>query len=661
MKKNSIIMLIIAMLSVLITNVSASDSQTKVFECSSTIKIEGETSPNTDITLLLLNKGTNRAEIKGSDIKHINQVKSDKEGTFSLTFKYEGDVANLELGVLENGECVDKPIVRKALSEVFHVSAKTIQIGNELTVFADEFNELNIDNLDYDVVVAFYDKDNIMVGVNMVNNAKLKNNGSVNIDVPGNAKYRKVFALASTTIPLANVKMQENFNPIFNNVDNVDKDEITVALIGDSLTQHNRWLGSYKQVLEHFYLTRYPDKNINFVNKGIGAGTATNALIGFDDDIMNRDGKKPDIAIVMYGMNNTTNIAKISDYNTAVKSINTNLDTFKKQMTDLLNKLRDAGVVPVVMSSTIYDVNVKGINEPNENTYGDIYLEGNMQLQKQAEFLKEYCTENNILYIPMNEITTQLTKEIREANNSEDMEVFTLPDGIHPSPNSPGAYLLGAIVAYEQTQNSCVASVTIDASTGKYIADNAEISDVVANSREVQYTYRPKSLPLAANAQYNEIKSKFNYEITSKLNNETIVINNLSSGTYKLTIGGNVLGQYTEEELSSGVNIAINPANPSQVISQKSFDILYDMNNISDISVREYWRKRIAIMRAGVNPDDDVAVKAHYGADQNGYDSYVKLKNEYPEKLSYVQEKFKEARKLCEPNTYTVKLELVTE
>ena len=67
-------------------------------------------------------------------------------------------------------------------------------------------------------------------------------------------------------------------------------------------------------------------------------------------------------------------------------------------MTKLLDKLRDAGVVPVVMSSTIYDVNVKGINEPNENTYGDIYLEGNMQLQKQAEFLKEYCTENNILY-----------------------------------------------------------------------------------------------------------------------------------------------------------------------------------------------------------------------------------------------------------------------
>lgn len=658
MKKNFIIMLIIAMLSVLITNVSASDSQTKVFECSSTIKIEGETSPNTDITLLLLNKGTNRAEIKGSDIKHINQVKSDKEGTFSLTFKYEGDVANLELGVLENGECVDKPIVRKALSEVFHVSAKTIQNGKKLTVFADEFNELNIDNLDYDVVVAFYDKDNIMVGVNMVNNDQLKNNGSVNIDVPVNAKYRKVFALASTTIPLANVKMQENLNPIFNNV---DKDEITVALIGDSLTQHNRWLGSYKQVLEHFYLTRYPDKNINFVNKGIGGGTATNALIGFDDDIMDCDGKKPDIAIVMYGMNNTTNIAKISDYNTAVKSINTNLDTFKKQMTKLLDKLRDAGVVPVVMSSTIYDVNVEGIEDPAENTYGNTYLERNMQLQEQAKFLKEYCTKNNILYIPMNEITTQLTEEIREANNSEDMEVFTRSDGIHPSPNSPGAYLLGAIVAYEQTQNSCVASVTIDASTGKYIADNAEISDVVATNSEVQYTYSPKSLPLAANAQYNEIESNFKYDITSKLNNETIVINNLSSGTYKLTIDGNELGRYTEEALSNGVNIATNPANPSQVISQRSFDILYDMNNKSDSNVREYWKKRIAIMGAGVNPDDDVAVKAHYGADQEGYDSYVKLKNEYPEKLSYVQEKFEDARKLCEPNTYTVKLELVSE
>ena len=660
MKKNFIIMLIIAMLSVLITNVSASDSPTKVFECSSTIKVEGETSPNTDITLLLLNKGTNRAEIKGSDIKHINQVKSDKEGTFSLTFKYEGDVANLELVVLENGECVDKPIVRKALSEVFHVSAKTIQNGKNLTVFADEFNELNIDNLDYDVVVAFYDKDNIMVGVNMVNNAKLKNNGSVNIDVPVNAKYRKVFALASTTIPLANVKMQENFNPIFNNV---DKDEITVALIGDSLTQHNRWLGSYKQVLEHFYLTRYPDKNINFVNKGIGGGTATNALIGFDDDIMNCNGKKPDIAIVMYGMNNTTNIAKISDYNTALKSINTNLENFKTQMTELLDKLRDEGVVPVVMSSTIYDVNVKGIqdNDPKENTYDDTYLEGNMQLQEQAKFLKDYCTGNNILYIPMNEITTQLTKEIREANNSEDMEVFTRFDGVHPSPKSPGAYLLGAIVAYEQTQNSCVASVTIDASTGKYIADNAEISNVVATNSEVQYTYSPKSLPLAANEQYNEIESNFNYEITSKLNNETIVINNLSSGIYKLTIGDSVLGQYTEEALSNGVNIATNPANPSQVISQRSFDILYEMNNISDSYVREYWRKRIAIMKAGLNPDKDVDVQAYYGDNREGYDSYVKLKDEYPDNLSSVQKNFKDARELCKPKTYSVKLELVSE
>lgn len=128
-----------------------------------------------------------------------------------------------------------------------------------------------------------------------------------------------------------------------------------------------------------------------------------------------------------------------------------------------------------------------------------------------------------------------------------------------------------------------------------------------------------------------------------------------------MTIDDSVLGQYTEEELSSGVNIATNPANPSQVISQRSFDILYEMNNISDSYVREYWRKRIAIMRAGVNPDDDVAVKAYYGDKQDEYDSYVKLKNEYPDNLSSVQKKFKDARELCKPNTYSVKLELVSE
>lgn len=154
----------------------------------------------------------------------------------------------------------------------------------------------------------------------------------------------------------------------------------------------------------------------------------------------------------------------------------------------------------------------------------------NVQLQEQARFLKDYAEKNNIVYIPLNEITTELTNQIRQNKNDDDMMVFTGSDGVHPKPNSAGAYLLGILAAYEQTRSGCVADVKIDVLSNEIYAENAKVKNIKINDEGVTYVYEPQSLPLAVNSAYNGIVNEFDYDITPQINNELLSVKNLGSG-----------------------------------------------------------------------------------------------------------------------------------
>lgn len=65
---------------------------------------------------------------------------------------------------------------------------------------------------------------------------------------------------------------------------------------GDSVTHR----GPYSQYIEPFFVTRYPERRIRFMNSGISGDKAADALTRFEEDVAAFD---PDYVSVMLGMN----------------------------------------------------------------------------------------------------------------------------------------------------------------------------------------------------------------------------------------------------------------------------------------------------------------------------------------------------------------------
>jgi len=74
------------------------------------------------------------------------------------------------------------------------------------------------------------------------------------------------------------------------------EDGETVCFLGDSITH----VGTYHSMVCAYYLTRFPDRTIRFVNAGVAGDTAGGALGRLKEDVISR---KPTSVAVMFGMN----------------------------------------------------------------------------------------------------------------------------------------------------------------------------------------------------------------------------------------------------------------------------------------------------------------------------------------------------------------------
>jgi lysophospholipase L1-like esterase len=73
-----------------------------------------------------------------------------------------------------------------------------------------------------------------------------------------------------------------------------------VTWVGDSITHG----GTYHAIVELFYATRFPDRNIRYYNDGIG-GDRASGIVSDEPYRLNVDilGHKPTVAPIMLGMN----------------------------------------------------------------------------------------------------------------------------------------------------------------------------------------------------------------------------------------------------------------------------------------------------------------------------------------------------------------------
>ena len=139
----------------------------------------------------------------------------------------------------------------------------------------------------FKIIVAFYEENGRLTSVQEIAGGKYelseihkKVSAVSKINVPENTSKIKAFLWEDTkrAIPLSEEQIRNVSDKKFGG----DTEEIRVALIGDSITHS----GSYLYGIEHYYQTRYPEKNIVFVNKGMSGNKTADFVERFSWDII---------------------------------------------------------------------------------------------------------------------------------------------------------------------------------------------------------------------------------------------------------------------------------------------------------------------------------------------------------------------------------------
>ena len=209
------------------------------------------------------------------------------------------------------------------------------------------------------------------------------------------------------------VKSTDSKNLIF-------KDGDRVAFIGNSITHG----GLYHLYIQSYYQTRFPERNIEFYNCGVGGDITTNVLDRMDYDILSHN---PTVAVIKLGMNDAGSSFYEKKHTAEELLIEQNriVAKYTKEMREIIRRLKDSCTPRIfIIKPTPYDPNCKSANR--------LVLTGkNETIQKLTVAVDELANESGAtlvdFYNPLNELNIKL--QLVDSN-------FTAigKDRVHPGP-----------------------------------------------------------------------------------------------------------------------------------------------------------------------------------------------------------------------------------
>lgn len=524
-------------------------------------------------------KNGNRVAILLTDktdgsVKYIDEIPVGTDGKYYTKFKFSGNAENCELSVKEGTNDVTHSVTLSTVTEptLFSVTIKSQYGGN--VIKADEIVKpvANISNKygaekTYCVLLGFFDNGGSFIGAKKVMESKTafdeitaSYSGNEKITVPDGTKTIKAFVFNNLTsiVPLAKSVAKNTDDMTFGS----DGGEITVAFVGDSITHQER----YVKFIEHYYHTRYPDREINFVNKGIGGNSAFNVINRFEWDVCDDElTGKIDEATLYIGVNDIMRelYNGEEDYETERKQ--RALTNYEKNIRTLIDKFRERDIsltliCPAALDDTEGFAKATGPYNPTSNSEG---------LKNAVNILKSIASEYNIPIIDLWMPTTQIMDKIRATGYDD--EIIAGRDRVHP--NDLGAFYMAYQFAVQQDGASVVSRVSIDAQSGACTVENADITIEKCGSTAVSYIYKPKSLPIAYTNSYRQWE-EWGVPVSEDINLEEIKISSLADGNYRVILNGSALpGQYTNKQLGSGINICAAEQNPNQMKAKELYSL----------------------------------------------------------------------------------------
>ncbi len=370
------------------------------------------------------------------------------------------------------------------------------------------------------------------------------------------------------------------------------KDGETVCFLGDSITHG----GPYHSMISTYYLTRFPERTIHFVNAGIAGDTAGGALGRLDEDVLS---KSPSTVVVMMGMNDVGRGNYVAEPTAKQREAQARaLRGHQANMDRLLGRIRSACSARfILLTPSPFDQT--GVNDRENNQPGC-----NDALGRCAELVRQlapkYQAEVIDLHGPMTALNVKRQK-------SDPRYTLIGPDRVHPG--LPGHLVMAWLFLKAQGAPTLVSRVTFDATAGNVVeAANATVDDVQRRDAGWTFTVLEKALPFPVDANAREILDHIPLE--KSLNQEILQIKGLADGSHVLRIDGERVACHTAEEWAAGVNLALNRAAP-QVKQAEEVARLSEERRHTEVRLRGYACVRWFLRHRRIDPDDLAAVATY--------------------------------------------------
>jgi len=339
------------------------------------------------------------------------------------------------------------------------------------------------------------------------------------------------------------------------------KDGDRVVFYGDSITDQRL----YTTFVETYVVTRFPRLKIRFVHSGVGGDRVTGGWAGPIDVRLPRDviAYKPTVMTIMLGMNDASyrawDEAIFQTYSTGYQHI---IDTMKRALPGIR--------ITVIQPSPFDDV-----TRPPSIDGGY-----NAVLVRYGQFVKELGGREHLLVADLNAPVVSMLEKAK----AEDAELAQkiIPDRVHPGPG--GHLIMAEALLKAWNAPATVAAVEIDAAAKRPVrADNAKVTGLQAGS-SLSWSETDSALalplPLPLDKDFKDVGLALrSSDFLEALDQEPLKVTGLTAARYALTIDGEKVGDFTQEQLQEGIDLATLPT-PMAKQAAKVHDLTLKHNNI---------------------------------------------------------------------------------
>lgn len=307
-------------------------------------------------------------------------------------------------------------------------------------------------------------------------------------------------------------------------------------VMGDSIT-HGGYCLYYLQLMENL---RHPGSTTRYYNAGRNSYTLEGGIAICAKEVSRI---RPDCAFVMFGMNDiqtggypTEKAMTPALHDWAMGKI----ATFRALYPELLYALETNGVsdVTLVTPSPYDEYSSAATSEAR-------YYANELGLTEASKAVREIASGRKLPFVELHEPMTAIVKEHPEM-------LWCGNDRTHPL--RLGHLYMAAQYWQAFGETNPVAAVALTSAGEKTSVENATVSNVKATADGLSFDYAPNALPLPDFQEYASLKAA--YGEIEKFNRETLTVTGLEKGLWRLRSDGRVIGTFSDEEFSAGVNLA---------------------------------------------------------------------------------------------------------